>query len=119
MAKVKVWKKPDGSVATTYFNYNLKRDDETDEAFIERLTVNSEYAGMDSVILDDSELPSDGVKKLDRNKWRLKANNKLEVDSTIETEDEKRTKLEKKAKAELKKSGLPDDVVEFLSKGKR
>jgi hypothetical protein len=116
MAKVKVWKRPDGSVAVTHFNFNMKREDETDEQFMKRVTdklkhEHPEFVGYEEHEKESSDLPD----RAQRSKWRMQANGKLEVDNSIELPEEARARILASAKAKLK-AGQPltEEEANFL-----
>ena len=121
MAKVKIWKRLDGGVSITSFNYNLKLDSETEDEFIERQSVNlrleGHLSGSEEVIIEDSNLPS--VKDQNRNKWRLSQDKKnVSVDNSVVLPEETRQGLITSGKVKLKNGApLTDDEIDAMCNG--
>ena len=121
MAKVKIWKRLDGGVSITSFNYNLKLDSETEDEFIERQSVNlrleGHLSGSEEVIIEDSNLPS--VKDQNRNKWRLSQDKKnVSVDNSVVLPEETRQGLITSGKVKLKNGApLTDDEIDAMFNG--
>lgn len=117
MAKVKIWKRQDGGVSVTNFDFSKKLSGETDEEFIERKSLKlrsvPNLVGAEEIIADSSELPTDRV---NRNKWRVNASKKVFVDHNVVIPKELKLQKLNSAKAKLK-AGQPlsDEEAEALT----
>lgn len=116
--KIKVFQKPDGSVAVYYPNFNVKRPEESEQEFIDRQVARierdkPEFKDYEKFDMDSDALPDQNFKR----KWRIK-NGSVEIDHSIKTDHEKHAEKVADVKAELKKAGLTDDAADFIAKGR-
>lgn len=109
MAKVKVWKRTDGGVSITRFDFTKKLADETDEAFIERCSVKLRpcFVGAEELIVDEKDIPTS---RENRNEWHFK-DGKVQVD--LQKVQAKQTKAQSKQNV-LNKLGISAQELKDL-----
>lgn len=110
MAKCKVWKRTDGQVSVTNIDFRLKKDNETEDAFIERvsqkLRLRPFYQGAQEFVMDTTDLPK---KDKNRRKWRINPQGKVTVDPSIELPEEARRKKLQAIRVKLKTGQALDE----------
>lgn len=116
MAKVKIWKRADGGVSVTHFDFSKKPEDLTDDEYIElecsKLRLNPKFFGATESILDSSELPP---RDEERDKWRLNPQGKVIKDKSVELPKEAKLRKKNSLKVKLKNSlALTDEDLNLL-----
>ena len=120
MAKIKIWKRTDGGVSITYFNFLDKKQSETEEEFIERksegLRLNSLLVGAEELIADSSDLTES---REFRNDWAWdSASKKVKADQAKVAARKKKEKDEKdkvdRVKNKLKELGISDSDLDAV-----
>lgn len=108
--KCRVYYREDGSVWVTYFVWKLKRPEESESQFMDRLALQLEHRALPYDDMEAEGLPpreKNGVSV--RNKWRGAKGRGVWVDESVVTRTEKISKIAGELDAELGKNS-PDIV---------
>lgn len=116
--KVIIVYRPDSKVSVIHPNYSNKKEDETEDVFLERVRLKTNVSDHPFDIVDKTSLPQDRSK---RDKWRGEKGKGIKIDESIITLAEKRQALEDELDAELENpSGNPMKALKLqrrLDKG--
>lgn len=108
--KCRVFIKPDGSVLVTHFVWSLKRSDESDAQFMDRLSQKLDHKNFPYEDMDSENLPPRRIDGLPvRDKWRYKKGKGVKIDHSVVTIHDQIDGLEKAIDQELGKEN-PDPV---------
>ncbi len=108
-AEVKrVFFKPDGTISDLLYNWNLKKAEETNTEFMDRI-MNKDFAWLKDYPYKDIEHSELLAIRPQRDKWRHKGDKKIFIDNTIITKAEKVEAKENALDEELAKE-TPDPI---------
>ena len=117
MSKIRVLKRPDGSVGVIHPIPKSRKENETEEQWLDRVFVKANPLGLPYADMDSSELPAT---REDRNVWELVGNKvKINQAKKQQLDDEKQAKkaIKDSAVTKLKALNLTEEEIESLKNG--